>query len=91
MYEFGGYLSASLCYEDNRYIRTYEYIGGNDVYAEIVRYGLFDIQKGTMVLDNCDSLNIYALKDDTYIAAVKDNCSALYNAELDIIRKNYFE
>ena len=55
------------------------------------KYTLFDTKSGKVLFENCNQIVLYEIGDKTYINVCTDNSSALYDGDLKLVRKAYFE
>ena len=76
--------------EDKRFVRISVY-DETDVFGGTERCWLFDTRSGKIVFENCTNIMLQSIDGETYINVSSDNNSALYDGNLKLIRKAYFE
>ena len=90
VYTVGSGSNAHFADENKRFILISVY-DPTDVFGGLQKSWLFDTKKGEIVLDECDNISYYDLGEKVYFAVAKGNMTALYDGEMNVIRKAYFE
>lgn len=93
VYTIGAYSYAHFSDKNKRFalLTTYEAEDMYDIMGGDPKYTLFDAQSGKVVFENCLNISIYEIGESTYINVCTDNSSALYDGNLKLVRKEYFE
>ena len=82
--------NAHFADKDKRFIVLSEY-DVNDMFGSIEASWLLDTNTGEIVFENCKNITFYTVGDNTYINVCTDNSSALYDENMKLIRRNYYE
>lgn len=90
LYTVGAGSNAHFVDSNKRYVRISVY-DTNDFFGGVETCWLFDTKKGEVVLYECDEISYFDLGDDIYFAVAKGNMTALYDGEMNVVRKAYFE
>ncbi len=93
VYTADSYSYARFFGKNNRFalLTVYEAEDMNDIMGGTPKYTLFDTQSGKVLFENCNQIVLYEIGDKIYINVCTDNSSALYDGDLKLIRKAYFE
>lgn len=93
VYSIGAYSYAHFSDKNKRFalLTTYEAEDMYDMMGGDPKYTLFDSQSGKVVFENCLNISIYEIGESVYINVCTDNSSALYDGDLKLVRKAYFE
>lgn len=62
-----------------------------DFFGGEATYWLYDAKQSKMLFENCNQISFYDVGDNCYFNVCTDNTSALYDSNLNCIRKTYFE
>ena len=63
----------------------------DNMFSSLSRSWLFDTQSGKIVFEDCSQISLYDVGEETYINVCTDNSTALYDENLALVRKLYFE
>ncbi len=97
--------NQSILYTNNNPTSSAFFVGKNQDYVlltanesntfynnyDVQTRSLYDLKNGKMIFEDCLLINVNDIDGKTYFNVCKENCAILYNEDLNIITRQYFE
>lgn len=74
----------------SRYLKI-EKSSEQDFFGGLSKNWIYDTQKHEFIFEDCDEIGTYCVLGKVYFNVSKDNCFCLYDENLNVIIKNYYE
>ena len=87
------YSNAYFPADNERFVLVMHYDGMDmyDMFGGEPEYSLFDTQKGEVVLEDCEYINVFNLGDKMFFNVSKGNTVLVLDEEMNVLRKAYYE